>query len=57
MSDFNQIWILSTDFHKVHNIKFDRNPLSGGSVVNTDGQTDEGKKCFCDYANSPKLHT
>jgi hypothetical protein len=56
--EFNQIWSISTDFHKVLNIKFHVN-LSGGSRANTfrqtDGRTDVTKviDAFRDCANAP----
>jgi hypothetical protein len=39
LSDFNQIWILSTDFHENPDKKF-RGNLCRGSRADTHGQTD-----------------
>ena len=40
LSNLNQIWILSTDFHNVPNIKFHVNPSSGSRADRRGGQTD-----------------
>jgi len=37
--DIKEIWIFSTDFHEVPNIKFHNNPFSD-KQANTCGQTD-----------------
>jgi hypothetical protein len=42
LSDFKQIWIVSTDFRNVFDIKFSEYPSSGGSADacgHTDGRT------------------
>jgi hypothetical protein len=39
LPDFNEIWVFSTDFHKVPNFKFHRN-LSNGSRADTYRETD-----------------
>jgi len=46
LSDFNQIWTSSTNFHRVSNINFHGNP-SSGSRADICGETDgreEGNK-------------
>ena len=57
--DFNQIWIWSTDFMRVPDIKFHGNPFSGrraDACGQMDGR-DEGNRLlfFRKYANSPKM--
>ena len=49
LSDFNQIWIFSTDFQKILNIKFQKN-LSCRSWVIPCGQTDRNDKTNCRFS-------
>ena len=58
-TDCNEIWIFTTDFRKIHNTKFHKNPSSGSRVVpgeQMDGQTDMTKLivAFRDFAKAPK---
>jgi hypothetical protein len=59
LSDFNETWILSTDFRKSLNVKFHQNPSSGSQVVPC-GQTDRQKDlmklivAFDNFANRSK---
>jgi len=63
VSDFNETWILSTDFRK-KNSKFHENPCSGSRIVpcgrtdgrNTDSRTGMAKLIvsFRNFANAPK---
>jgi hypothetical protein len=60
LSDFNKIWIFSTVFRKILNIKFHENPSSGRPDVpcdrRTDGWTDRHEEAiaFINFANAPK---
>jgi hypothetical protein len=58
LPDFNQIWIFSTDLHKVLSIRFHGN-TSSGSRADTCGQADMTKtiRAFRHCANAPKLYT
>jgi hypothetical protein len=54
LSDFNEIWIFSTYFRKVPNIKSRQN-LSSGSRVVPCGQTDRKLiVAFCNFVNAPE---
>jgi hypothetical protein len=58
LSDFNEIWIFSTDFEKYSNIKLIENPSSGRRVIPC-SRTDIKKLivAFHSFANVPKNMT
>lgn len=60
LSNFNQTLTFLTDFHKIHNIKFHRNPSSGGSCTDACRRMDrkldtmKPKMHFATHVNAPK---
>jgi len=58
LPDFNEIWIFSTDLHKVPSIRFHGN-TSSESRADACGQADMTKtiRAFRHCANTPKLYT
>jgi hypothetical protein len=63
LSDFNETWIISTDFRNIVKYQISWNPSSGSRVVpcgqtdgRTDGRTDMTKLVigFRNFANAPK---
>jgi len=53
LSDFNETWNFLSEFRKIHNIKFHKNPSSGSVLFHADGRTDV-TKFFRNFANAPK---
>ena len=57
LSDFKQIWNVSTGSHRSRDIKFHVSP-SSGSLADTCGQKDrqqEAKRRFSRFSNAPKI--
>ena len=59
LSDFNEIWVFSTDFQKIFKYSFSWNPFSESQVpcAPTDGRTDMTQLivAFNNFANAPKI--
>ena len=53
-TDFNQVWIFSTNFHKIH--QYEISPSAGAALMQTEYQADMMKLrgVFRNYENAPE---